>query len=187
MFLHKTLSHKSFSHKACRIIVVTSLALSGAVQVWASDGPGLGKRLKAKEIHGITVWPDGEGLPRGSGTVADGEKVYQQHCVACHGTAGKGGINDALVGGNVPLSEPPSIRTVGSYWPYATTLFDYIRRAMPYRSPGQLSANETYAVVAYLLHLNELIDENQRLDAKVLRDLKATNRARFYSRYLLPP
>ena len=175
-----------FLRKARRSLVFVSLVLGGTLQIEASDGPNLGTPLKAKEIHAITVWPNGEGLPRGSGNVADGEKVYQQHCVACHGTRGQGGINDTLVGGNVPLSEPPSIRTVGSYWPYATTLFDYVRRTMPYRSPGQLSANETYAVVAYLLYLNELIDENQRLDATVLRDLKPANRDRFYSRYPLP-
>lgn len=126
----------------------------------------------------IDVKPDGEGLPPGSGSVDAGERVYQATCVACHGPTGTEGPNDRLVG-TEPWEEWPETRTVGNYWPYATTLYDYIRKAMPQNAPGSLSADETYAVIAYLLHLNELLPATATLDATSLAAIEMPALARF--------
>lgn len=159
-----------------------------AAPVWvAGEPPKLGQPLAPEDVNSLTVWPDGSGLPEGSGTPTAGLVVYEQKCLACHGPAGNNGINTTLVGGQVVLSELPRIRTVGSYWPYATTLFDYVRRTMPYREPGSLSNDEVYAVVAYLLFLNDIVGEEQVLDAAQLSNLVLPNRERFYSDYELPP
>jgi mono/diheme cytochrome c family protein len=113
-------------------------------------------RIRAWDID---VRPDGRGLPPGSGTVAQGATVYAQRCAACHGANGTGGNADDLVGLE-PWGEWPVNAAVGNYWPYATTLYDYIVRAMPQDRPGTLSANETYAVIAWILNQNKLIPEN---------------------------
>jgi len=126
----------------------------------------------------IDVKPDGEGLPPGQGTVAEGEVVYQTHCVACHGLTGVEGPNDRLVG-TAPWRDWPTDRAVGNYWPYATTLYDYIRRAMPQTTPGTLSADETYAVIAYLLHLNEVVPAGAVMDAEALPAVTMPARDRF--------
>ncbi len=126
----------------------------------------------------IDVKPDGEGLPPGSGSVDEGERVYRAACVACHGPSGTEGPNDRLVG-TEPWEEWPETRTVGNYWPYATTLYDYIRKAMPQNAPGSLSADETYAVIAYLLHLNELLPADATLDATSLAAIEMPALARF--------
>ena len=110
----------------------------------------------------ISIGPDGAGLPPGSGTAAAGKVVYEAKCLACHGVDGAGRPNDQLVGGQGTLREAAPIRTIGSYWPYATTVFDYIRRAMPYVTPHSLTPDETYAVTAYLLALNGVIDAGRR-------------------------
>jgi hypothetical protein len=105
------------------------------------------------------VRPDGKGLREGRGTVAHGKSVYEETCAACHGANGQGGIKDRLVGGQGTLVSDKPIKTVGSFWPYATTLFDYINRAMPYQAPGWLSVDDTYAVAAYILNLNGILPE----------------------------
>ena len=116
----------------------------------------------------ITVYPDGRGLPSGQGSARDGKVMYDRVCAACHGNDGKSGINVALVGGLGTLDSATPQRTVGSFWPYATTLFDYIRRAMPYNAAGTLSAEETYAITAYVLFMNNIIEVNAVLDTKSL-------------------
>lgn len=126
----------------------------------------------------IDVKPDGEGLPPGQGSVTEGEVVYQTNCVACHGMTGVEGPNDRLVG-TAPWTDWPTDRAVGNYWPYATTLYDYIRRAMPQTTPGSLSADETYAVIAYLLHLNELVPADAVMDAEALPAVEMPARDRF--------
>ena len=126
----------------------------------------------------IDVKPDGEGLPPGSGTVALGERVYQAQCAACHGPTGTEGPDNALVGAG-EWDEWPSDRAVGTYWPYATTLFDYIRKAMPQATPGTLTADETYAVIAYILHLNGIVDEESVLGAENLAGIAMPARDRF--------
>ena len=169
----------------CVLLAVASLlAASGLAK--QPPTPKFGEVLAPEALQSITVWPDGQGLPIGQGSVSEGIAVYQTHCQACHGMAGQGGINDALVGGQTELNIAPSLRTIGSYWPYATTIYDYVRRSMPYNAPGSLSADQTYAVVAYLLYLNGVIAEDASLDAEHLAKLKLANHPRFYSDYPLP-
>ena len=126
----------------------------------------------------IDVRPDGVGLPPGSGTMAQGEAVYQRTCAACHGATGTEGPNNELVG-NEPWGEWPGARNVGSYWPYATTLFDYIRRAMPQNAPGSLTADETYAVIAWILARSEIIPADAVMDATTLPQVVMPARDRF--------
>jgi mono/diheme cytochrome c family protein len=131
------------------------------------------------KLWDIDVRSDGKGLPEGSGTVAHGKSVYEQNCQACHGPNGKDGINDRLAGGQGTLASDKPIRTVGSFWPYATTLFDYIHRAMPYQAPGSLSVDDTYAVAAYILNLNGILPEGAKLDKETLPKIKMPNRDGF--------
>lgn len=112
--------------------------------------------------------PDGKQLPVGSGTVVEGKDVYQEKCLSCHGEEGKNGINDQLVAKYDPdirfATDVGAVRTIGNYWPYATTLYDYIYRAMPQTAPGTLTADEVYSLVAYLLFLNEIIDRDVEMN-----------------------
>ncbi|MGH7502870.1 MAG: c-type cytochrome [Longimicrobiales bacterium] len=126
----------------------------------------------------IDVRPDGVGLPPGSGTVEEGALVYQQRCQACHGSGGQDGPYDRLVG-TEPWEDFPASRTVGNYWPYATTLYDYIERAMPLDAPGSLTADETYSVIAYLLHENEIVPPDAVMDATTLPAVQMPARDRF--------
>lgn len=126
----------------------------------------------------VDVKPDGEGLPPGSGTVAEGQRVYTTHCVACHGPTGTEGPNDRLVS-DAPWDQWPEQRAVGNYWPYATTLFDYVARAMPQLTPGILTADETYAVIAYVLHLNGIVPEDAVMNAETLPAVRMPARDRF--------
>lgn len=130
------------------------------------------------------VRPDGTGLPDGHGDVAAGREVYANRCLTCHGENGRDGWADPLAGriadDAFPFANDPSARrTIGSYWPYATTLFDYVNRAMPYDAPGTLSSDDVYAVTAYLLHLNELVDEHAVLDRTSLPAVRMPARDRF--------
>jgi cytochrome c len=126
----------------------------------------------------VDVRPDGAGLPPGSGTVAGGERVYQQRCAACHGPTGQEGSGGRLVS-TEPWGDFPAARAVGNYWPYATTLYDYIVRAMPLDAPGSLTADETYAVIAYVLHLNEILPADAVMDATTLPAVRMPARDRF--------
>jgi mono/diheme cytochrome c family protein len=154
----------------------------------AQEGPRLGVPATDGEIAGwdISIGPDGAGLPPGSGTAAAGKAVYDAKCLACHGAEGAGQPNDRLVGGEGTLREVAPIRTIGSYWPYATTVFDYIRRAMPYVTPHTLTADETYAVTAYLLARNGVIGEGDVMDATTLPKVVMPNRDGFDSAYREP-
>lgn len=137
--------------------------------------PASPERIAAWDVD---VRPDGEGLPPGSGTVAEGAQVYRMQCVACHGETGVEGPNDRLVG-REPWEDFPTTRTVGNYWPWATTLFDYMVRAMPQHYPGSLSADETYAVIAWLLWRNEIIPEDAVMDRTTLPAVVMPARDRF--------
>jgi len=135
-------------------------------------GPlGIGRPATLQEIRewDMDVMGDGAGLPPGSGTVAEGARVYAAQCATCHGPEGEGLPSDPLVG-TTPLG-PGVPRTIGNVWPYAPTLFDYIRRAMPQDQPGSLSDHQVYAVVAWLLHRNEIVEEGVVLDAATLREV----------------
>ena len=127
-----------------------------------------------------SIPPSGAGLPAGRGSVKEGEAVYAAKCQACHGEKGAGKPNDQLVGGRDTItSDKPAVKTVGSYWPYATTLFDYVRRAMPWNEPKSLSDGEVYAVSAYILHLNGVVGADDALDAQSLPKVRMPNREGF--------
>jgi cytochrome c len=127
----------------------------------------------------IDVRPDGRGLPPGGGTVERGKQVFAENCAACHGDNGVGGIKDRLAGGQGTLASGTPVKTVGSFWPYATTLFDYIHRAMPYQAPGSLSNDDTYAVAAYILSLNGILPADAKLDRDSLPKVVMPNRNGF--------
>jgi cytochrome c len=153
----------------------------------APVGPDLGVPATPAETAAadISVGPDGAGLPPGSGTPKQGAEVYAAKCVACHGADGANGINDRLVsgrGGRGTLTSPSPVKTIGSYWPYATTIFDYERRAMPYPAPHSLTDNETYAITAYVLHLNGIIGPDDVMDAASLPKVRMPNRDGFVNR-----
>jgi cytochrome c len=131
------------------------------------------------KLWDIDVRPDGKGLPEGSGMVAQGKSVYTDNCAACHGVNGQGGIKDRLAGGQGSLATDHPVKTIGSFWPYATTLFDYIRRAMPYQAPDSLSVDDTYAVTAYLLNLNGILPDDAKLDQVSLPKVQMPNRDGF--------
>lgn len=147
----------------------------------AEDSPRLGEALSAEQIAALdyTIMPDGDGLPEGSGNAVAGRDVYLKNCLACHGENGTGGVNDALSGGHGSINGPQPQKTVGSYWPYATTIFDYVRRAMPLQSPGVLSNDDIYAVTAYLLFINDIIAEDTEMNADSLANVKMPNRDHF--------
>jgi S-disulfanyl-L-cysteine oxidoreductase SoxD len=146
-----------------------------------AQGPNLGKPISAEDLApwDISVGPDGANLPPGSGTVKDGEAVFAAKCQACHGANGAGNPNDRLVGGEGSLASDRPIKTVGSYWPYATTLFDYIRRAMPLPQSKSLTNDEVYAVTAYLLNLNGIVPDSETMNAQTLPRVTMPNRNGF--------
>lgn len=144
-------------------------------------GPGLGQPATAAEIAlvDISIPPSGAGLPPGAGDARAGAKVYVAKCQVCHGDKGAGKPADPLVGGIGTLSSASPVRTVGSYWPHATTLFDYTRRAMPTNAPRSLTDDEVYAVTAYILHLNGIISETHTINAQTLPAVRMPNRDGF--------
>jgi len=154
-----------------------------------TEAPNLGHTATPAQIAGwdISIQPDGGGLPSGSGTPAKGAVVYEQKCQACHGVRGAGQPNDRLVGGQGTLASQTPVRTVGSYWPYATTIFDYVRRAMPYLQPQSLTNDEVYAVTAYLLRLNGIIGESDEINAQTLPRISMPNRDNFIVVYPMKP
>ncbi|MBR0859201.1 c-type cytochrome [Bradyrhizobium liaoningense] len=160
---------------------LTAIFATSGVHSESSDKLGIGRTATEAEIAGwnIDVDRNGTNLPPGKGTVGLGREVFDQQCAACHGAKGEGGVGDKLVGGQGTLATSKPVKTVGSYWPYATTLFDYIRRAMPHPSPQSLSNEEVYAVTAYVLHLNGLLPENASLDSKTLPSVRMPNRDNF--------
>ncbi|MGW1421088.1 c-type cytochrome [Bradyrhizobium manausense] len=153
----------------------------GANEAQAQSAYGIGRPATAAEIAGwnIDVGRDGSNLPKGSGSVAHGRELFAQQCASCHGEKGEGGVGDRLLGGQGTIGTAKPIRTVGSYWPYAPTLFDYIRRAMPQNAPQSLSDEDVYAVSAYVLSLNGLVGADATLDAKSLAAIKMPNRDKF--------
>jgi len=160
------------------------LATTGSAFADTDRGLNLGHLASPGEISpwDIDVSPDGTGLPPGSGTPAQGLIVYTQKCVVCHGVNGAGGtFRTPLAGGQGTLGVPGKrpVKTIGSFWPYATSVFAYIRRAMPYDSPKSLSSDELYAVTAYLLQLNGLIGQNDVMNAQTLPKVLMPNRNGF--------
>jgi S-disulfanyl-L-cysteine oxidoreductase SoxD len=163
-------------------IVVLALALTSSAAF--AQAPNLGKPINPAEIAAwdINILPDGTGLPPGSGTPTEGARVYAAKCSACHGQNGKGGPNAALAGGS-PIKDMESEKTIANFWPFATTVFDYIRRAMPWRQPRSLSNDEVYALTAYIFSINKLIGENDAMNAQTLPKVQMPNRGGFIIRF----
>lgn len=144
---------------------------------------GFGRAPSAEEIAGwnIDIDRDGRKLPPGRGSVAQGRALFEAQCAGCHGAKGEGGIGDRLAGGQGSLATAKPVKTVGSFWPYAPTLYDYIHRAMPMNAPQSLKPDEVYALVAYVLNLNGLVPDDAVMDAGTLPKVTMPNRDGFVS------
>jgi cytochrome c len=150
-------------------------------QADAPEGPNLGHPASAEEIakFDINIFPDGSGLPPGSGTVTQGKVIYDKQCHACHGEGGLGASGESLAGAEMGLTGEWPDQTIGTYWPFGTTLFEFNRRSMPMDKPGSLNNNDVYAVTAYLLYLNGIIEVATTLNAETLMQVKMPNRGGF--------
>jgi mono/diheme cytochrome c family protein len=153
-----------------------------SAQAFQVTGYGLGRMATTEDFvkHQYLVGPKGQGLPIGQGTAREGRAIYMQSCAACHGPRGQG-TNDypALAGGQGTLKSDKPLPTIGSYWPHATTVWDYINRAMPYQNPGALKPDEVYAVTAFLLSMNGVVQEDFELNERTLPTVKMRNRDGF--------
>ena len=171
-----------------RAAFAASLLLAMMANASLAETPNFGKPINEAAIANwdISILPDGTGLPRGSGTPAQGAPIYAEKCSACHGDNGKGAQAAALVD-NRPNIEIAGIsasqKTIKSFWPYSTTVFDFIRRAMPFQAPHSLTDDEVYALTAYILAENKLIGANDMMDAQTLPKVKMPNRDNFIIRF----
>ena len=167
------------------VMALAAAALAACANLPSAPGrpPAFGAAVSAEEVArwDISIPPGGAGLPGGGGSARQGLKVYEEKCQSCHGAKGAGKPADALVGGIGSLAGKTPLRTVGSYWPYATTLFDYVRRAMPITNPLSLTDDEVYAVSAYVLFLNGIVGEDAVMNAQTLPQVKMPNRDGFVS------
>jgi mono/diheme cytochrome c family protein len=177
------------SMRSLTAVGIVIIAVAGYAGSMAQETPNLGRPATPAEVAAwdISIPPDGTGLPPGSGTPEQGAVVYAQKCQTCHGEKGAGQPNDRLVGGQGTLASQSPIRTIGSYWPYATTVFDYVRRAMPYTQSQSLTNDEVYAVTAYLLHLNGIIGPQDVMNAQTLPQVQMPNHDNFTLAYPTRP
>jgi mono/diheme cytochrome c family protein len=168
-----------------RAILVASLLLATTIGASLAETPNLGKPLDEAAIANwdISILPDGTGLPKGSGTPAQGAAIFAEKCTACHGDNGKGGQAAALVSDQKIAGISASQKTIRNFWPYSTTIFDFIRRAMPFQMPRSLGDDEVYALTAYILAENKLIGANDVMDAQTLPMVKMPNRDNFIIRF----
>ena len=150
-----------------------------------AESPNLGMPMTPEEIQSwdISIMPDGTGLPPGGGTPLQGSRIYAQKCALCHGEGGKGGINAALVGGPPLTNGIDTVKTIANFWGDSTTLFDFIRRAMPWQQPRSLTDNEVYALTAYILSLNKLVGEDDSMNPETLPKVRMPNRNGFIIRF----
>jgi mono/diheme cytochrome c family protein len=166
-----------------RLVLGVALAtILGTSALGTAQVPtGLGRTATPAEIGawGAIIGPNGEGLPEGRATAAEGKALYEQRCARCHGVSGNEGPDDRLVGGRGTLATNQPQKTVGSYWPKAPTLWDYVNRAMPFDQPGLLTSDEVYGIVAYVLYLNDIIGEQDPIDAGTLPAVEMPNRGGF--------
>lgn len=161
------------------------LALAFGTGAAMGKGPNLGTPVAESDIAGwdISVLPDGRGLPPGGGTPLQGARIYAEKCAVCHGESGKGGRSARLVGGPPLTNGIDTPKTIANFWSDATTIFDFIRRAMPWQQPRSLSNDEAYALTAYILSLNKLIGENDSMNAEALPKVQMPNRNGFIIRF----
>ncbi|MFT3730992.1 MAG: cytochrome c [Hyphomicrobium sp.] len=147
----------------------------------SGNSPQLGRPMTASEVAkwDRTIFPDGRGLPSGSGTAKDGRALYLEKCASCHGDHGEGATAEDLIGGPKPPTADDPNKAIGSYWPFATTIFDFISRSMPPAAPGSLSADQTYELTAYLLAANRVVGESDPMTAETLPKVKMPNRDGF--------
>jgi S-disulfanyl-L-cysteine oxidoreductase SoxD len=160
----------------------SAVMLLAVVAAWGqSPKYGVGHAPTEDELRtwAISIAPDGKGLPPGRGTAAEGKEHYANRCAKCHGATGEGKDSVALAGGQGSLKGPKPLKTVGSYWPHATTVFDYVRRAMPFDRPGTLTNEQVYSLTAYVLYLNGLVKEGDVIDAQSLPRVRMPNREGF--------
>jgi mono/diheme cytochrome c family protein len=167
-----------------RVVLVTALLLA-AMPSLAAESPQLGTPITPAEMAAwdLSIQPDGRGLPAGSGNAVTGKAIFAEKCVVCHNEEGKGQPFDRLVGGQGTLASTTPVKTIGSFWPYASTVFDYIRRAMPLVAPQSLTNDEAYSLTAYLLSLNGIIKERDVMNAKTLAQVKMPNQGGFIVKY----
>jgi len=177
MFMHKKIAGSLI---AAALVAACASTPEGTVTT-PSRGPSLGATPSAAMLAAMdtSIPPSGAGLPAGSGTVAQGAKVYDAKCQTCHGPKGAGKPADPLVGGIGSIASGKPMRTVGNYWPHATSVFDYVRRAMPHTAPGSLTNDEVYALTAFLLSANQVIAQDAVLDSASLVQVKMPYRDRF--------
>jgi len=159
-----------------RLLLLTAAAAALAQSPYSVGRPPTPDELARWDI---SIRPDGKGLPAGQGSVSAGREIYANRCARCHGTSGQGGDSLPLAGGQGTLNSPKPLKTVSSYWPYATTVFDYVRRAMPFDNPGTLSNDQVYSVTAYVLYLGGVVPVNTVLDARSLPKVRMPNRDGF--------
>jgi cytochrome c len=170
----------------CKTIIVAGAFALMASAAFAAEVPKFGKPISEADAAAwdISVAPDGKGLPAGSGTPAQGAAIYAQKCAACHGEKAEGGTGPRLFGGIGTLKAPAQpVQTVGSYWPYATMVFDFVRRAMPWDRPKSLTNDEVYASVAYILQLNGLMKDGEVLNKDTIMKVQMPNRDGFIDLY----
>jgi cytochrome c len=171
-----------------RLLAAAALSLAFSAGAASAQNSGLGKPITEADIQhwDIAILPDGTNLPPGSGTPAKGAKIFAEKCSACHGDGGKGGVAPfypSLVGGPPLTNGIDTMKTIANYYAYATTIFDYTRRAMPYNMPRSLTDDEVYALTAYILAQNKLIGDDEVMDAKTLPQVKMPNRDNFIMPY----
>ncbi len=167
-----------------RLVMVSAVSLCAWPLAQAAENGkyDIGEPVTQQQIAGwnIDISPSGDNLPKGKGSVAEGEKIYANKCASCHGDKGQGKPMDKLVGGQGTLASDKPVKTIGSYWPYATTVYDYVHRAMPFNNPQSLKPDEVYAVTAYLLHLNDILPADATLDQDSLPKVEMPNRDGFF-------
>jgi S-disulfanyl-L-cysteine oxidoreductase SoxD len=165
-----------------RNVVIASCVFAFSVTTSAAraETPHLGKPISQADLAewDINILPDGSNLPPGSGKAADGSKIFAEKCALCHGDHGQGGHAVRLIGGPAKASLDGG-KTIANYWPYATTVFDFIRRAMPFTQPRSLTDDEVYALVAYILAENKLIGQDDEMNATTLPKVRMPNRDNF--------
>ena len=171
----------------CKKFLLSALLLvvsTHTLVVSSQEGVKLGVPISEEDLtqFDLIAGPDGSGFPPGSGTARQGKEVYDRNCAVCHGPNGEGTSGNTIIVGGDMQSEGPPLRTVGSYWPHASTLFDFIRRAMPAIAPKSLTNQQVYQVTAYVLYMNNIIAQDTEIDATNLSDIEMPNADGFINR-----